>query len=101
MTRLNGRATAGEKPLWKTTIEKYSVRTKFDNNDNVFSPELAKVVQQLIEKIGKLTDFETRQSFIEDFKIELGDEQLSKIKKIGVNLDNSRKILIFFMNYSG
>ncbi|UCD14392.1 MAG: hypothetical protein JSW60_02975 [Thermoplasmatales archaeon] len=64
------------------------------NINNVSPTDMGEALQKLIEEAGKSIEYESDQSFIEDFKNELEDEYLSKIKEVGVNLDLIRNILL-------
>ncbi len=63
----------------------YFIRITHDIN-NVLSAKMADAIQELIEDVCKSIEWKNGQSFIEDFKNELGEEQLSKLEKIGVKL---------------
>lgn len=61
--------------------------------DEVLSPKMGEALQKLIEDVGRSIDARTRRSFIEDYKIALGDGNRSKIKEMGVNLEHIEKRL--------
>lgn len=61
--------------------------------DNIMPAKMGKAIQSLIEEAGKSTDLKTHRFFVADFKNELGEENLSKIKRMGVNLYYIDRIL--------
>ena len=75
----------------------YSIRVLPSINpyiNNVSPTYMGEALQKLIEEVGKSIEYETDQSFIEDFKNELEDEYLLKIKEVGVKLDLIRNLLL-------
>ena len=62
--------------------------------NNVHIAIMAESIKKLIEEVGKSTEWKNEESFIEAFKNELGEESLSKIEKMGVNLNNIQVILL-------
>jgi len=63
----------------------YIIRALPDIN-NVSSAGIAEALQKIIEGVSISTEWEGEESFIDAFKSELGEKQLSKIEKLGVNL---------------
>jgi hypothetical protein len=62
--------------------------------NNVHSHIISEAVTDLIEDVGRSTEWENEAEFIATFKAELGDDALSKIEKIGVNLNHIQIILL-------
>jgi hypothetical protein len=62
--------------------------------NNVYSSNMSKAIEQLIEELGRPNDLKTRQSFIKDFKLALGTEDLIKIEKMGVKLESIQSVLL-------
>lgn len=67
------------------------VRPEINNTNSTI---IAEVIQKLIEDLGKSMGSEKGEIFIEKFKIELGNEDLSKLIGMGINLEHV-KIVIF------
>jgi len=65
----------------------YIIRALPDIN-NVSSAGIAEALQKIIEGVSISTEWEGEESFIDAFKGELGEKQLSKIEKLGVNLSH-------------
>ena len=61
--------------------------------DNILIAERGEILQKLLEEIGKASDLEARQLLGEKFENVLDNRDLSKIKRIGVKLENIDKIL--------
>jgi hypothetical protein len=62
--------------------------------NNIHSLIISEAIKDLIEDVGRLTEWENEAAFIETLKAELGDDALSKIEKIGVNLNHIQIILL-------
>ena len=71
----------------------YDIRVMPEIN-NVHSSIMSEAIEQLIEELGRPNDLKTRQSFIKDFKIALGTEELIKIEKMGVKLESIQSKLL-------
>ena len=65
----------------------YIIRALPDIN-NVFSVKIAEALEKIIREVSISTEWQGDKSFIDAFINELGEKQLSNIKKIGVNLNN-------------
>lgn len=62
---------------------------------NGISPNnMGAAIQDLIGEVGKSIEEETDHTFLDDFKSELAEEYLSKIKAVGVKLEIIRKLLL-------
>jgi len=75
----------------------YSIRTPPYINPyiNDISPNnMGEAIQELIGEVGKSIEYETDHTFLDDFKNELAEEYLSKIKAVGVKLDIIRQLLL-------
>lgn len=68
------------------------------NINNVHLAALGEAIQDILTEIGKQKEWETRESFIEGFKNELGEEYLSKIKEMGVSLSYIQNELLRLEN---
>ena len=64
----------------------YGVTVKPDF-DAAWTTNKNTILEAFILALGKCTDLKTRRSFIEDFRVSLGSKDLSKMKKISVNLE--------------
>lgn len=53
--------------------------------DNIWSGQIANAIETIVEQIGKSSDWERYDVFLNDFKIELGRERLNELETIGVN----------------
>ena len=71
----------------------YDIRVIPEIN-NVHSSDIREAIEQLIEELGRPNDLKTRQSFIKDFKLALGAEDLIKIEKMGVKLESIQRVLL-------
>lgn len=56
--------------------------------DSQWSTEKNTVIEAFITAIGRYSDLKSRRSFIEDFQVALGVKDLTKIKKLGINLES-------------
>ncbi len=70
----------------------YVIRALPDIN-NAFSTRIAEALQELISEVSISIEWEGEESFVEVFKNELGEEYLSKIEKMGVNLSYIQTVL--------
>jgi len=70
----------------------YIIRALPDIN-NVFSAGIAEALQKIIREVSISIEWEGEESFIDAFKSELGEKQLSEIEKIGVNLSHIQTTL--------
>jgi len=61
--------------------------------DNILIAGRAEVLERLIEEIGRAADLDTRRFIGEKFEMLLDNRDLSKIKRIGVKLDEIEKLL--------
>jgi hypothetical protein len=61
--------------------------------NNAFSTRIAEALQELISEVSILIEWEGEESFVDVFKNELGEEYLSKIEKMGVNLSYIQTVL--------
>lgn len=61
--------------------------------DNILIAERAEVLERLIEEIGRSADLDTRRFIGEKFEMLLDNRDLSKIKRIGVKLNEIEKSL--------
>jgi len=75
-----------------TTDGFYTIKTK-PALDEVLSSKMGEALQKIIEDAGRSVDTLTRRSFVEDYKIALGAGNRSKIKEMGVDLENIEKRL--------
>ena len=55
---------------------------------------LGQAMQNLIEEVGKAAEWESNQTFIDQFKTELGEPQLENLNKIGINLSHIQVVLL-------
>ena len=62
--------------------------------DTVFSTKMAEAIEKLIWEVNASVEWDAEESFIECFKNDLGEEQLSKIEKMSVNLDHIQTALL-------
>ena len=62
--------------------------------DTVFSTKVAEAIEKLIWEVSVSVEWDAEESFIECFKNDLGEEQLSKIEKMSVNLDHIQTALL-------
>lgn len=62
----------------------FSIESKPDI-DNIWSGQIAAVIETIVEQVGKSSDWERYDIFLNHFKIELGRERLNELETIGVN----------------
>jgi len=62
--------------------------------NNVSLTIVAEAIEKLIREVSISVDWDDDKSFLDAFKIELGEMQLSRIVKIGVNLNNIQNLLL-------
>ena len=55
---------------------------------------LGQAMQNLIEEVGKAAEWESNQTFIDQFKTELGEPLLETLNKIGINLSHIQVVLL-------
>jgi hypothetical protein len=70
----------------------YIIRVLPDIN-NVQLAVIGEAIQKLVEELIRSIEWKHKESFIEVFKIELGPEYLSQIKRMGVKLDHIDEVL--------
>jgi len=71
----------------------YAIKVLPDIN-NVFSVKMAEAIEKLIGEVSTSIVWDAKESFIESLENELGEEQLSRIKKMGVNLSHIKTVLL-------
>jgi len=71
----------------------YMIET-LKNINTVWPGKVAQALQKLIEEIGKSVAWEGEESFIEVLQKELGEEQLKKLKTMGVIFQQIKRILV-------
>ena len=79
-------------------VEKRDPQSPYEVNidpeiDNILIAERGEVIQRLIGEIGKSSDLKTRRFLGEKFEMLLGTRDLSKIKRVGIKLDDIDKAL--------
>lgn len=79
-------------------VEKRDPQSPYEVNidpeiDNILIAERGEVIQRLLVEIGKSSDLETRRFLGEKFEMLLGTRDLSKIKRVGIKLDDIDKAL--------
>jgi len=62
--------------------------------NNVHMLTLGQAMQNLIEEVGKAAEWESNQSFIDQFKTEIGEPLLETLNKIGINLSHIQVVLL-------
>ncbi|MCX6664540.1 MAG: hypothetical protein NT038_00545 [Euryarchaeota archaeon] len=71
----------------------FVIRALLDIN-NVHILTLGQAMQNLIEEVGKASEWESNQTFIDQFKTELGEPQLENLNKMGINLNHIQVVLL-------
>jgi len=61
--------------------------------DNILIAGRGEIIEKLLVEIGKSSDLETRLFLGEKFEILLGTKELSKLKRVGIKLDDINKAL--------
>ena len=79
-------------------VEKRDPQSPYEVNidpeiDDILIAERGEVIQRLLVEIGKSSDLETRLFLGEKFEMLLGTRDLSKIKRVGIKLDDIDKAL--------
>jgi hypothetical protein len=56
--------------------------------NTIDSANIGKAIQNLIEELGKSSEWDDKEEYIEEFRKELDNEYLSQLKILKINLDN-------------
>jgi hypothetical protein len=62
--------------------------------NNIHQAAVAEAIQRIVEEVGKLSGWKNNEAFITSLKQELGEEGVSRLRLLGVNLEGLKTVLL-------